>query len=427
METYCIKIHIHHEYNEFLYDKIAHNTKNKKIKKENNFTVVDAEYKNKQFKFIFGVNQNTDDAQINIIDWVYSQKEGWKNKEINFFIENEKFKDDEGVLFLKYCNSFLKNKNNWIIFYLRTEKILVKNDFIEKYDINYLTESENEIEKLKNNYIITDNIFFNSTVSKNHSNLHFVLTNTIFQWKELLGINLFYEFSKIKDRINYEYDLMYSVRNHKQNRTKILNELQKLNNKKILLQRTNALTKNNNKKQNYYYNSEEVQNIPINNIYGEYDFENISLIPWNHNLSLDLFFRVLSKAKMQILCESWSFYKGEFSSQYLSEKTYGLLLANIPFISTHHYPLEIISKILEIEYHPFYTDIKLIRGNEKKFAYFVKDFMENFESNYQKCKLWSEKCHNLLVAKLQIENDFLNLLINNFNKTTNEISSKKII
>ena len=129
-------------------------------------------------------------------------------------------------------------------------------------------------------------------------------------------------------------------------------------------------------------------------------------------------------AKMHILSETWDWKQSDFTSNYLSEKTYGFLLANIPFISTHPYPLEIIEHILNIEPHPFYKEIKKINGNPEKFVEFVKKFMENFEINKNLCILWSEKCHIKLMEKINIKNSFLENLLNseftikydNFNK-----------
>ena len=78
-----------------------------------------------------------------------------------------------------------------------------------------------------------------------------------------------------------------------------------------------------------------------------------------------MFFRVLPKAKMQILCESWSWDKREFSSPYLSEKTFAFILAGIPFISTHEYPLQILQKILDLPPHPFYEEFRTERAKQR--------------------------------------------------------------
>ena len=74
--------------------------------------------------------------------------------------------------------------------------------------------------------------------------MHFALTNSIFQWNKNLNIRWWYEFKQVYDKLNFDYDLMYSVRNHKSNRVSILNELKNLNNNKIYLQTCDALNHN---------------------------------------------------------------------------------------------------------------------------------------------------------------------------------------
>jgi ribosomal protein L31 len=118
---------------------------------------------------------------------------------------------------------------------------------------------------------------------------------------------------------------------------------------------------------------------------------------------------------------------GKLSSNYLSEKTYGLILSKIPFISTHTYPLDILEKILGIERHPFYTESERCINNPEKFVEFVKKFMENFEINNNLCILWTDKVHNLLMNKINNENSLLNILINNFEKINVQSSTQKII
>jgi hypothetical protein len=152
------------------------------------------------------------------------------------------------------------------------------------------------------------------------------------------------------------------------------------------------------------------------------DFDDISYIA-NHAGYMDVFFRVLPKAKMQILCESWSWSNKEFTSQYLSEKTFGLLLSGIPFISTHEYPLQMIEKMLDVPPHPFYNESKRCKTNGKLFAQFVDTFLQNFDENYNQCKEWSDLVHTKLMYKIENENSLLDLIINGGLKT--EFNVKK--
>jgi hypothetical protein len=126
---------------------------------------------------------------------------------------------------------------------------------------------------------------------------------------------------------------------------------------------------------------------------------------------------------MQILCESWSWDNREFSSQYLSEKTFALILSNIPFISTHEYPLQILQKILDLPSHPFYKESKRCKTNGKLFAEFVDKFLENFDENYLLCKEWSNLAHNKLMTLVENDNSLLNLILTDFKKSIQPIKS----
>jgi hypothetical protein len=119
---------------------------------------------------------------------------------------------------------------------------------------------------------------------------------------------------------------------------------------------------------------------------------------------------------MQILCESWSWDNREFSSQYLSEKTFALILAGIPFISTHEYPLQILQKTLNLPSHPFFEESKRCKTNGKLFAEFVDKFLQNFDENYLLCKEWSDLAHTKLMTSVETKNSLLDLILNDFQK-----------
>ena len=119
---------------------------------------------------------------------------------------------------------------------------------------------------------------------------------------------------------------------------------------------------------------------------------------------------------MQILDESWARESFDFASQYLSEKTFGLILAGIPFISTHEYPLDILQKIFKLEPHPFYNEIKKSRIDRNYFITFIKEFLNNFEENYTLCKTWTDMYHTAFMDKINNENCLFDLIINDFKK-----------
>jgi hypothetical protein len=143
---------------------------------------------------------------------------------------------------MKWIAIALEKKSKWFIFLLRTEKSLIRYD-----GINYpnVMDLEVQIDRLKNHYIINDNVIFNDLIKDKYPNHFFCLTNTIHQWNELLSIRWYYEFKNIFEKLNQPYDLCFSIRNHRKNRMEIINELAKLNNNKIYLSRVdNSKNKN---------------------------------------------------------------------------------------------------------------------------------------------------------------------------------------
>jgi hypothetical protein len=113
---------------------------------------------------------------------------------------------------------------------------------------------------------------------------------------------------------------------------------------------------------------------------------------------------------MHILDESHGGKNYEVVFHYLTEKTLGFILAGIPFISTHSYPLDCIHKMVDIEEHPFMERFKEHKGNPEMFVEFVKEFMWEFDYNYELCKKWSIKCHDKFIEKINKENSLFDLI-----------------
>jgi hypothetical protein len=396
-----MKIYIHHYYNKSTFYKVAHNTTNRIFNIKNKEGNVLCKYNNIDIEFIFKKEISFENDGYHLLDYFSCFLDLQSNNKID-----KKIEETEQVL-----NIFVKElkrcpiNQKWIIVLIRTEKIIgTKNANINNPGC---ISVENLIKELNNHIIISDNLILTKNLELEYPNIKYALTNVIYQWNEILGIRWFYEFKKIFDKLNFDYDLMYSIKNHKLNRVTIINELSKLNNSKLYLQHTDAL-------QNIKYELHSSKildtNINLNSIYGDNDFDDIEYII-NHRGYMDVFFRVLPKAKMQILCESWSWNNKEFTSQYFSEKTISLLLAGIPFISTHEYPLQMIQSIFDVPPHPFYNDSKRCKTNGKLFAEFVNVFLENFNENYKLCKDWSDLVHTKLMYKIENENSLLDLII----------------
>ena len=407
-----MKFYVHHPYQKQIFYTLGHNTTDREYFIDNGEGNILCKYRNVDIEFVFKKEISFEDDGYHILDYFTAFFYGGNDPKIGHILPDRDYMERETQQVFKIFINLLKDcpdNQKWLITYLRTEKIL------QTRDVNYIDEKwieiESLIDKLKSHHIITDNVFLNESIKSLHPNFYYTLTNTIFQWNHNWSIRWYYEFKQVYDRLHFDYDLMYTIKNHKVNRVEILNELSKLKNDRLYLQHTDAL-----KNLSYEKNSPKISHIHTNSLYGNVDFDDISYIS-NHQGYMDLFFRVLPKAKMQILCESWSWSNKEFTSQYLSEKTFGLLLSGIPFISTHDYPLQIIERMLDVPPHPFYNESKRCRTNSKLFAEFVDKFLQNFDENYKLCKEWSDLVHVKLMYKIENENSLLDLIIDKGLKT----------
>jgi hypothetical protein len=413
-----MKLYVHHYYQKSIFYKIAHNTTDREYFIENNEGIVKCKYNGVEIEIVFKQEISFENDGHHILDYFTALFYGDRDPKIGYIHRDQHYMERETQQILTIYKNLLKDapKNQkWIITYFRTEKILQTND-TSVNNVKWF-EIEQMLSDLGNHHIVIDNVFLTDSSESKHPNLHFALTNTVFQWDEIIAIRWFYEFKQIYDKLNFDYDLMYSIKNHKVNRVNIINELEKLKNPRLLLQRSDSLQNSDYKKR-----EQNLKHIYVNSIYGDNDFADVSWIT-NHQGYMDMFFRVLTKSKMQILCESWSWDNREFSSQYLSEKTFALILSNIPFISTHEYPLQILQKILDLPSHPFYKESKRCKTNGKLFAEFVDKFLENFDENYLSCKEWSDLAHNKLMTLVENDNSLLNLILIDFKKSIQPIKS----
>jgi len=423
-----MKIYIHHYYTDKLFFKIGHNTTNK-IYNIDSFSdyerigTITADYKNIKIEFIFNPEINDNEDGIHLLDFfaAFFQKDKdtkFQDNQSNNLLEDDNWQARTGpvtnsidVQFVKKIADLIENKNNWIVTFFRTEKCL--ND--EGFKNTLFPNLQIEFDRLKNHKIVSDNYFIDTALHKKYKNLFFAFTNTIFQWNELIGIRWYYEYGNIFKNLNPPYKLGYGIRAHKINRVRLAKKL--IGTEDIFISQTNELE--NDSGQRPY---ERIDGTYLNSISGDTDFSDLNQIH-NHffkigqvgpGFGLDLYFRILPMSKMQLLDESWAWYPGNFKSQYLSEKTIGYVLANIPFISTHTYPLDVLQSMLNLDKHPFYNQIEEVQGNTDKLAEFIKEFVKDFDKNYTICKNWCDICHNEFMKKMNEENSLIELITSNF-------------
>jgi hypothetical protein len=416
-----MKFYIHHYYDVNLLNKFAHNTTNKVFNINKNVGEVKCEYKGHQLEFIFDPIINDNDDGYHILDFfaTYFQcKFDEKFTGIRLTPTNQELPVIERFMEL------IAQKKGWIISILRTEKIINS----EGFRLNSFAVIEEKILKLNEHIIITDNFFIDPYLERRYLNVNFVFTNTIFQWNELIGVRWFYEYSNIFSKLNPPYKMGFAIRSHKTNR-KLLAKLL-VGNTDIYVSQTDQLAGDYGENQPKY---ERLPDVHLNSMYGETDFDNLHNITLNkietidnqriHTVGLDLFFRVFPMAKIQIMDESWAWTDTNFTSHYLSEKTIGLVLANIPFISTHSYPIYFLQKLLNLKPHPFIQNFQDIQGDAEKISEFIFDFLKDFDKNYQLCKDWTNECHIEFIKRIQSENSFLDLYIKGFKKEEKQYKS----
>jgi hypothetical protein len=413
MKNTNIIIYVHHYYCDSLLYKLIHNTSDKQIYiDDTKIGYVICKYKNISIKLVFNPNIHDASDGYHLIDFYTTKKQKFIDTKYNN-IELDSINNlDDSISVANVIYNNIKDKKDWIVLFLRTEKLFYKYEN-KLNDINFL-KIENSLEQLKNHKIISDNCFLNDIIEVRYPNYYFAFTNTIYQWNEMIGIRWYYEFNQIYNNLNFEYNIGYSVRNLKEHRTKLLIELSKLKINKLFLTKSDTAQYG-----EYFKELPLLTNITTNSTIGKEDFDNLKYIQFSFNIGLDLFFRIFSKSKMQILDESWAWSTGDFTSQYLSEKTIGLIMAGIPFISIHPYPLELLEKIIGIREHPFKKESIYIKGNPVKTANFIKTFMDDFEKNYILCKDWLDECRELFLNKINTENSLLDLMLISFKKENN--------
>ncbi len=397
-------LYVHHYYNDLLFQKLFHNVKEKEIIEiDNEFGAirdVTFKYKGIDWQVIFNPEIN-DEEGIHIIDFFGALRQRGQDK--NF--DGTQERGSECFAIMERIAELIGDKKDWIVSIFRTEKLFIKKDStkVKLGGTEQIAEAELEILKLGNHQILTDNVFINDSVEKEYTNLHYPFTNIIFQWNEMVGIRWFYDYKNISEVINPKYKIGYSVRRHKPYRIRLAEKLLKIDD--VFVSQTNSI--NEDISLTYY---QKIDGAYFNDIDSEIDFQNIRT-QQNLTIGFDFFLRILPMYKLQICDESWSDNTADFTSQYLSEKTIGLILAKVPFVCTHSYPYDCLDKLIKVRKHPFYEQSKKYQGNVDFFVDFIKKFLLDFDNNLKLCQDWVDECHNIFMERLHKENSMLDMLI----------------
>ena len=399
-----MKLYVHHYYNDLLFQKLFHNVKEKEIIEiDNEFGAirdVTFKYREIDWRVIFNPEIN-DEEGIHIIDFFGALRQRGQDK--NF--DGTQTRGSECFAIMERIAELIGDKKDWIVSIFRTEKLFIKKDStkVKLGGTEQIAEAELEILKLDNHQILTDNVFINDSVEKEYPNLHYPFTNIIFQWNEMVGIRWFYDYKNISEVINPKYKIGYSIRRHKPYRIQLAEKLLKIDD--VFVSQTNSI--NEDISLTYY---QKIDGAYFNDIDSDIDFQNIR-VQQNLTIGFDFFLRILPMYKLQICDESWSDNTADFTSQYLSEKTIGLILAKVPFVCTHSYPYDCLDKLIKVRKHPFYEQSKKYQGNVNFFVDFIKEFLSDFDNNLKLCQDWVDECHNIFMERLHKENSMLDMLI----------------
>ena len=230
-------IYVHHYFTELLSQKLFHNVNDKTVNHiSSEVTEIEFNYSNENFKVVFNPEIN-DNEGIHILDYYNSAKQKFEDKKFEGIHLNGA---DNFTIPERYSN-LIGDKKNWIITYFATEKCLIndENEELLNGGTSQITKGENELNKLVNHYILSDNMFINGESTK--LNIHNPFTNIIFQWNENINIRVFYDYKIIFDRLNPDYKIGYGIRVHKRHRIQIADKLKDIDD--VFVSQTNVTIK----------------------------------------------------------------------------------------------------------------------------------------------------------------------------------------
>lgn len=353
-------------------------------------------YKKDEWEFIFDKEINYEIDGYHLIDLQQSfmstrAGDDYKFKDLQF---SEVYYQNVHKV-ISRIDEFASKGGKWILTFFLGEKLFF-DDIVSANPIyNKLSDT---MHKFTNHKIFTDNIPYKTHI-KNHI---FPLSSVIMFWYFRTRLLVYKEYGNLHKIIPHTHLWGYHIKRHRHRRLEIGKLLDK---NKVFVSQTDwndELIPN-------FRNLFERSNIsPIegayyNNLVSDNDFDNKFngyLEP--DKIGLDLFFTLLPKSKGVIIDETWNVHR--YKINYLSEKTYGMILAKIPFITTSIYPLDLIKFAIGGEEHPYYENIKELESNTPKLVEWINSLDE---SDIEVCQKWVNDIHDLLYRKIYRDNDFL--------------------
>tara|TARA_B110000459_G_scaffold49372_1_gene55112 strand:+ start:465 stop:1769 length:1305 start_codon:yes stop_codon:yes gene_type:complete len=427
-----MNFYVYHKFNLGLINFLCHNLSNRNI--DDILKKVTGNYNGVDVVFYFGFANfgKFDDKTLSDGYHIICREEAVQEK---FFLEDmntyqKKFGFPEC---LKHEYSLLNsniefNTYNWILFWNFGENKFVHmgtHDLSDNDELESLKKIVNSTIFLSDNYIHDDTPYgkVNPYAKVNSRKLIKTLTNDVFMWNYYAQIVWANEFKNVFKHLNPPHKLCVSFRSPKPHRIEICEKLGNKNLKDVYVSYSSKFFESSEGKIDHTWDGIEynkiydtlktIKNLNINKIgeSSETDFQNLRLAGNTSSyMEFDYYFRILYQGKLQLLDETHSNYVSKNNPMVpinLSEKTYILLLANIPFISTHHYPIDLIQEhILNVEY-PYYYEIKEASNDIDKLVSFIEKIIINFDEMYPKIQEWTNLVHEELQKKIRNENSFL--------------------
>lgn len=217
-----------------------------------------------------------------------------------------------------------------------------------------------------------------------------ILTQILYYWNTKAPLRWFYEFKDINDRLNFKYKFGFNWGRLDEFRLNL----------SIALERNLA---------NEIYISSIADTPYQNDVNGESIWENLNKTNppnnSNENFGFDYFFRIIPKSEILIVDETPNL---KSQSHFLTEKTFGCILANKPFIPTDKLTLELLKKHGFEKEYPFEKEIKSCKKNIALFTDFINRFNQNYDNNLYLLKEWTNDVHEYFLDNINQENSFLN-------------------
>jgi len=412
-----MKFYVYHPFSIGLVYQLTHNTQNRVIDEDN--SRVTCSYNGVDMEFNFNNFSETEWGAYHIIF-----REEMIKKEFPMIEGISDYKEKIGF---PECYKYeykelldnLKWDLNWILMFNHGENhfIHVRRDAIEKSkEVKMLNQLANK------SIFFTDNhIHKEHNIPVDETKFHKIFTNDIFMWNNLVQIRWANEFNQIFKYLNPPYKLCMSFRSPKPHRVKIVEEMTKQNRDDVFVSFSTAIFEAYRGGYDHSWSEinfdellEKIRTIPNLNVNDvgfdvKRDFENLYIVgnTEKNYMEFDYYFRILSKGMVQLLDETHAYIPRNDIPMNLSEKAYIFLLANIPFISTHHYPFDIIRDYVCDEPYPYYEEMKKVSNNPEELVKFINHFLDNFDEMYPKIKEWTNIVHTEFMRRMDNENSFL--------------------